>query len=225
MDAPSTPPLVQGGPPADGDTARAGGPGTDGARRRRGIGVWTLVTAAIVLVVDQLTKWWVVEQLDQPVHLVWTLRLVRAYNTGTAFSLGAGLGPFIGLLAVVVVVVLVRVGRTVVSPVGTIGLGLVLGGALGNLTDRLLRDGHGFLRGAVVDFIDLQWWPIFNVADSAIVVGGVLLVLSGFGQPARRRESGRSTRGPRAPARDRARGGRRRSTASASTGSSPWSPT
>ena len=108
MDAPSTPPLVQGGPSADGDTATASGPGTGGARRRRGIGVSTLVTAAIVLVVDQLTKWWVVDQLDQPVHLVWTLRLVRAYNTGTAFSLGAGLGPFIGLLAVVVVVVLVR---------------------------------------------------------------------------------------------------------------------
>jgi signal peptidase II len=96
------------------------------------------------------------------------------------------LGPLIGIFAVVVVVLLVRFGRTVVSPVGTVALGLVLGGAVGNLVDRLLRDGSGFLHGAVVDFIDLHWWPIFNVADSAIVVGGLLLVLSGFGHSARR---------------------------------------
>jgi len=168
------------------------------ARSRRGIRVWTLLTAVLVLVVDQLTKWWVVNHVDEPVHVVWTLRVVRAYNTGTAFSLGAGWGPIIGILAVVVVVLLVRFGRTVVSPVGTVALGLVLGGALGNLLDRLLRDGSGFLHGAVVDFIDLQWWPIFNVADSAIVVGGLLLVLSGFGQSASR--PSRSATGP-APSR------------------------
>jgi signal peptidase II len=185
MDAPSTPPPVPGRSVADGGPAVAG-PGSDERRGAQGIGVWTLVTAALVLAVDQLTKWWVVGHLDRPFHVVWTLRLVRAYNTGTAFSLGSGLGPFIGLLAVAVVIVVVRVGRTVVSPVGMVALGLVLGGALGNLTDRLLRDGHGFLHGAVVDFIDLQWWPIFNVADSAIVIGGLLLVVSGFGQPVRR---------------------------------------
>jgi len=166
-------------------------------RPRRGISVWTLLTAALVLIVDQLTKWWVVNHLDEPLHVVWTLRLVRAYNTGTAFSLGAGWGPFIGILAVVVVVLLVRLGRTVVSPVGAVALGLVLGGALGNLLDRVLRDGTGFLHGAVVDFIDLRWWPIFNVADSAIVVGGLLLVLSGFGRPASRHS--RPASGPASP--------------------------
>ena len=104
---------------------------------------------------------------------MWTLRLVRAYNTGTAFSLGAGLGPFIGLLAVVVVVLLVRFGRTVVSPVGD-------GRARPGAGRRARQPGStaccatadGFLDGAVIDFIDLQWWPMFNVADSAIVVGG-----------------------------------------------------
>ena len=60
---------------------------------------------------------------------------------------------------------------------GAVAAGLVAGGALGNLGDRAFRGDDGFLHGAVVDFIDLQWWPIFNVADSAIVVGGILLVV------------------------------------------------
>ncbi len=145
------------------------------------------MVAALVLILDQLTKWWAVNNLQEPVHVVWTLRLVLAYNTGTAFSLGAGLGPVIGILAVVVVIVLVRLGRTVMTPVGIVGLGMVLGGAVGNLADRLFRESHGFLHGAVVDFIDLRWWPIFNVADSAIVVGGILLVLTGLGQDAKSR--------------------------------------
>ena len=57
-------------------------------------------------------------------------------------------------------------------------LGMILGGAVGNLADRAARAGDGFLGGAVVDFIDLQWWPVFNAADSAIVVAGVILVLT-----------------------------------------------
>ena len=60
--------------------------------------------------------------------------------------------------------------------VGAVALGLVLGGAAGNLLDRLFREGSGFLGGGVVDFIDLQWWPIFNVADAAVTIGGLLLV-------------------------------------------------
>ena len=54
--------------------------------------------------------------------------------------------------------------------------GMVIGGAIGNVCDRLFRSGNGFLRGEVIDFIDLQWWPVFNVADIAITVGGVLLI-------------------------------------------------
>jgi signal peptidase II len=64
-----------------------------------------------------------------------------------------------------------------------LGVGLVLGGAFGNLADRVFRDGSGFLGGAVVDFIDLQWWPVFNVADAAVCVGAVLLVLTAAREP------------------------------------------
>lgn len=159
---------------------------------RGGLSRLTVITAALVLVADQVTKWLVINHVNEPVHLFWTLRLVKAYNTGTAFSLGVGLGPFIGLLAVGVVIMLVRLGRAVVNPVGLAALGLVLGGAVGNLIDRLFRESHGFLHGAVVDFIDLQWWPVFNLADSAIVIGAFLLVMSGFG-------SDRAARGPLPP--------------------------
>jgi signal peptidase II len=169
--------------PSSGAASGEATPGCGTARRaRRGLSPFTLAVAAGVVALDQLTKWLVVSHVDHPVHLVWTLRLVRAYNTGTAFSLGVGLGPLIALIAVVVVVLLARLGRAVVSPAGVIALGLVMGGAIGNLADRIFRDGSGFLHGAVVDFIDLQWWPVFNVADMAIVVGGALLILSGFGR-------------------------------------------
>ena len=61
-----------------------------------------------------------------------------------------------------------------------IAVGAIIGGAIGNLADRAFREGGGFFGGAVVDFIDLQWWPVFNVADSAIVVGGILVVWRGW---------------------------------------------
>jgi signal peptidase II len=84
----------------------------------------------------------------------------------------------IAILAIIVVLVLIALGRNLDSRAGVVSLGLVLGGALGNLTDRALRDGTGILGGAVIDFIDLQWWPVFNVADIAVTIGGVLLVLT-----------------------------------------------
>ena len=73
-------------------------------------------------------------------------------------------------------------------------MGLILGGALGNLLDRVFRDGHGFLGGAVVDFIDLQWWPVFNVADMAITLGAVALALNLGREPSGDRARGRSPR-------------------------------
>nr|MBO2504099.1 hypothetical protein [Thermoanaerobacterales bacterium] len=81
----------------------------------------------------------------------------------------------ISLLAIIVVAVLLRTGRHATRPVVAVALGMVLGGALGNLIDRAVREGDGFLGGGVVDFVDLQWWPVFNLADSAIVVGAALL--------------------------------------------------
>jgi signal peptidase II len=113
---------------------------------------------------------------DGPIHVIWTLDLRLTTNTGAAFSRGQGYGWLIGLLALVVVLFLVRYRHRVPGVAGAVALGAVLGGALGNLADRLFR-GPGWLRGPVIDFIDLNWWPIFNVADAAISVGVVVLVV------------------------------------------------
>jgi signal peptidase II len=144
-----------------------------GSRRRR-----LLVAGAVavaVVAVDQLTKSLAVSRLaDGPVHLFWTLRLNLSFNSGAAFGLGRGSGPVVLVVGVVMLVVLLGVGRMALTHVvAAVALGLLLGGAAGNLFDRLLRDNGG----AVIDFIDLQWWPIFNVADMAVTSGAVLLVL------------------------------------------------
>ena len=138
----------------------------------------TMAIALAVIALDQLTKHWAVNALtDQPPwHVVWTLQWNLTFNSGMAFSSGTGLGPFIGLVAIVVVVVVVAGVRKNPSKVVAVAAGLVVGGALGNLADRLFR-GDGWLHGSVVDFIDFQWFPIFNVADMAVNVGAVLFVL------------------------------------------------
>lgn len=131
------------------------------------------------MVADQLTKTWALRVLDDgAIDLLGSLRLRLVFNTGSAFSIGEGLGPTLGVLAIVVVAVLIRTGRAVEGAAAVGALGLVVGGAVGNLTDRAVRRGDGFLGGAVVDFIDLQWWPVFNLADVAIVVGAVALALT-----------------------------------------------
>jgi signal peptidase II len=156
-----------------------GAPGAQSATVRQGPLLSGLV-AALVVLVDQLTKHWALNELrDGPADVVWTLRFNLSFNSGMAFSKGEGLGPLISVLAVVVItVLLVSLGRSG-SRFTTLCVGLVIGGALGNVADRLFRAGdRGFLKGRVVDFIDFQWWPIFNVADMAITVGGILLVLA-----------------------------------------------
>lgn len=140
--------------------------------------------AVTVVVVDQLTKWWALRALGdgRSIDLVWTLRLRLVFNRGTAFGFGSRFAPVIAVLAVVVVVVLLRSG----GPAGVLGpgqLGPGVGGAVGNLADRVARDGGGFLGGAVVDFVDLQWWPVFNVADMGVSAGVVLLVLTAWNDP------------------------------------------
>lgn len=158
-------------------------PGAPGGRLARSRPWWLLATVAgVVLALDQLTKWWALEALDDgPVHVGWTLDLSLTFNTGTAFSFGRDLGPVIGLVAVVVVVVLLRTRMATATPATSAAVGLILGGALGNLADRAFRSGgDGFLGGAVVDFVDLGWWPVFNLADAAIVVGAVGLVVFGW---------------------------------------------
>ena len=139
-----------------------------------------LVVAAVVVAIDQLTKWWALEALhDRDIDLVWTLRLHLVHNRGAAFGLGQDLDTVIAVVALLFVIVVAWAswgGRRLSLP--PVLLGMILGGAIGNLADRAARDGDGFLGGAVVDFIDLQWWPVFNAADSAIVVAGVVLVLT-----------------------------------------------
>lgn len=156
----------------------------EGAQPGRRYGT-VAATAALLLAADQLSKWWAVNNLSKgrDIELVGSLRLRLAFNPGAAFSLGSGrgLGPFIAVLALVVVVVLLFSGHSTKGRTGAIAVGLIAGGALGNLADRALRrGGSGILGGYVVDFVDLQWWPAFNVADAAICVGAVGLVLFGL---------------------------------------------
>lgn len=129
------------------------------------------VVAAAVVAVDQTTKTWAENRLrDGPIHVIWKLDFVLAFNSGSAFSLLRGWAPVLAGLAIVAVVVLLAIVRRVDSPAMAVALGLVVGGALGNLSDRVFRSHHG----SVVDFIALHFWPTFNLADSAIVVGTAL---------------------------------------------------
>jgi signal peptidase II len=84
-----------------------------------------------------------------------------------------------------VVGVIIRLGLTAERRAVAVGFGVVLGGALGNLVDRALREGHGFLGGRVVDFVDLRWWPVFNVADASLWVGIGILLLASIGEAKR----------------------------------------
>ena len=137
-----------------------------------------VATAAVILTLDQLSKWWALENLDDgPVDLIWTLRLNLTFNSGAAFSTAGGLGPVIAVVAFVVVGFIFWTGREVRGRTVAITLGMIAGGALGNLADRVFRSNDGWFGGSVVDWIDLQWWPVFNVADASLVVGGILLVL------------------------------------------------
>ena len=144
-----------------------------------------MVVAAVVLVLDQLTKHWAVNALSdgREVPVLWTLQWNLAFNTGMAFSRGEGFGPIIAPLAILVVVVLVVMSARTESRLTRFSAGLLIGGALGNLVDRIFR-GEGWLHGAVVDFIDMQWWPIFNIADMGVSVGAVLFAVSSLRAPA-----------------------------------------
>src|SRR6266540_2682298 len=124
-----------------------------------------------IVALGQLTKAWVVANLaDGPQSIIGeTVELRLARNPGGAFSLFTGFTPLLAVLALVVAI--------------------VLGGALGNLSDRVFRT-PGFLRGEVVDFIHVSAWPSFNVADSAITIGAVLLIVWGWRDRDERRTAG-----------------------------------
>jgi signal peptidase II len=139
----------------------------------------SLLIAAVVVALDQLSKHWAVSQLNDghTVHVLWTLQFNLAFNGGMAFGRGQGLGPIIGVIATIVVVALVLSLRRSDGKMSIVAVGLIVGGAMGNIVDRLFR-GDAWLHGKVVDFIDFQWFPIFNIADICVNVGGGLLVLN-----------------------------------------------
>ncbi len=146
----------------------------------------SLSIAAILVAIDQLTKHWALNALSdgRSRHVFWTMHWNLTFNSGMAFSQAQGIGPYIGALAFVVVIAMVLSLRSSKGVGSSIAVGLVVGGAVGNLADRLFRE-EGWLRGRVVDFIDFEWWPIFNVADMTISIGGVLILLSAvFGSKA-----------------------------------------
>nr|WP_253691811.1 signal peptidase II [Cellulosimicrobium protaetiae] len=147
--------------------------------------VWTVVLAALVLVVDQLTKWWAESSLtlgDDTIPLVGSLLGLRLiYNPGAALSIATGMTWLLTIVVVAVVVVIVRMVSRIGSRAWAVALGLLLGGALGNLVDRFFRE-PGFARGHVVDFIAYANWFVGNVADIAIVGAAVMIaVLSVLG--------------------------------------------
>jgi signal peptidase II len=145
-----------------------------------------------VYAIDRVTKVLAETHLQgrPPIELVpGILQLRFTTNPGGAFGLFGNLSMLFVVFSVVVIAVVAVASRNLPGRPSAVGLGLILGGALGNLTDRLIR-GPGF-GGEVVDFIDLHVWPVFNAADSAIVIGAALLLVQGF---RRDRESRRSER-------------------------------
>jgi signal peptidase II len=171
----------------------------DGSPRPRKVLLFALV-AVLVYAADVVSKSLVAAYLQDPVRLLGGgVYLVLARNSGAAFSLGTGLTVVLTVVAVIVIAVILRAARRLYSASWAVALGLILGGALGNLTDRLLRDPGGG-RGHVVDWISLfsndgHVWPIFNLADSAIVCGAVLAAITalrGVDLDGRRRTAGPS---------------------------------
>ncbi|MFI5046084.1 MAG: signal peptidase II [Acidimicrobiia bacterium] len=130
-----------------------------------------------VVVLDLVTKTWAVAELaDAPVVLFGDVGFAVTRNTGGAFSLFQGFTPFLALVAAAVAYLLVRAVRRTDDVLLVVALSLVLGGAIGNLVDRLFRS-PGVLRGAVVDFVHVDSFPTFNVADSAITIGAILVIV------------------------------------------------
>jgi signal peptidase II len=184
-------------------------PAMNGSRRTEGSGrpaprpllsaVLLLLVAAAVVALDQWSKSWALQDLSDVSrrHVIGPMYLALTFNQGAAFSLGAGASPIIEAVAIALVVAVIamsrRAARGGANLAVIIGLGLLLGGALSNLGDRLFRHHHG----AVVDFIQLvSWWPTFNVADASITVGAVTLVIALVFFPPSQRSAATAPSGP-----------------------------
>ncbi|MFI1091349.1 signal peptidase II [Streptomyces sp. NPDC020917] len=161
--------------------ASGAAPAPDAASRTRRVPV-LIAVAALAYLLDVLSKLWVVHSLEHrdPIRLLGHyLQLDATRNAGAAFGMGQGMTIVFTLIAVGVIAVIVRLSRRLYSTPWAIALGLLLGGAFGNLTDRVFRAPGGF-QGRVVDFIAPEHFAIFNLADSAICCGGALIVLLSF---------------------------------------------
>lgn len=142
--------------------------------------VLMLALAAVIILLDQVTKVVAVAALEggPAIHLLGdTVRLVLVRNPGAAFSLGTDATVVFSVIATVVVVFLLWFSRRIHSSWWAWGLGLMLGGAAGNLVDRFVRS-PGILEGHVVDFVSVGWWPVFNVADASLVAGVIVIAVT-----------------------------------------------
>lgn len=137
------------------------------------------MVACSVIALDQLTKHWAVTSLadGHTVEVLPTIRFQLSFNSGMSFSAGAGWGHWIAVLVAAIVIVLVVVIVRETNTARTVLLALIVGGAVGNIVDRVARGDGGFLSGEVVDFINVTWFAVFNVADACVVLGGLGLVL------------------------------------------------
>ncbi|MEV4439840.1 signal peptidase II [Streptomyces sp. NPDC049577] len=164
-----------------GQAATATADGKSAPRGKRRIAA-LLAVAALAYLVDLASKMAVVAKLEHhdPVQVIGTfLQFEVIRNRGAAFGIGEAMTIVFTVIAVAVIVAIARIARKLYSMPWAIALGLLLGGALGNLTDRLFRSPGG-LEGGVVDFISTPHFAVFNLADSAIVCGGFLIVILSF---------------------------------------------
>ncbi|WP_323379348.1 signal peptidase II [Streptomyces durbertensis] len=169
---------MRGADGADDGADETGGAAARGPRR---IAI-LLGVAALAYVLDLVTKLIVVAKLEHEpaIEVIGTwLRFHAVRNPGAAFGMGEALTIVFTAIAAIVIVVILRIARKLYSRPWAIALGLLLGGALGNLTDRIFRS-PGVFRGEVVDFIAPAHFAVFNLADSAIVCGGILIVILSF---------------------------------------------
>jgi signal peptidase II len=148
-------------------------------RPRRHTIALAAAVAATSYALDQATKWWAEQALtqgqSQRVLGDW-LQFTLSYNAGAAFSTGTQYTVVLTLIALAVICVCLVMARRLGSVGWALALGLVLGGSLGNVTDRLFRPPSPF-RGHVVDFLQIPHWPIFNIADSSISIAAVLFII------------------------------------------------
>jgi signal peptidase II len=139
----------------------------------------SLLLSGVIVLLDQVSKAWALRDLadGRIIHVIWTMQFNLTFNRGMAFSRGTGFGPIIGVIGLVVVVLLLLSLRRADNALTRVATGLIIGGAVGNILDRLFR-GSGWMRGAVIDFIDFQWWPVFNIADMAIMIGAATMMVA-----------------------------------------------